>query len=176
MLPFALNVILVTPGWPLWSVFLQWPLNAIGMKNLPFQVMHECSMDKSPFHCRNGLRVSGSFLQDSGQPSNFYWISSWSDLSCCVAFWMASTCILDSCGVRSWMVTSNRLISVFSFGMTLLSASAIGMFLPGTYLTTKLYGCISNSNLCNLGGISVRCFRCMSSRGLWSVWHMNSLP
>ena len=42
MLPFALNVILVTPGWPLWSTFKQWPLNVIGMKNLPFQVVYEC--------------------------------------------------------------------------------------------------------------------------------------
>ena len=98
MLPFALNVILVTPGWPLWTAFMQWPLNAIGMKNLPFQVMHECSMDKSSLHCQNGLMISGSFLQDSGQPFNICWIS-----TCCVAFWTDSTSILDSCGVSSWM-------------------------------------------------------------------------
>ena len=171
MLPFVLNVILVTPAWPLWSAFKQWPLNAIGIKNLHSQVMYECSIDKSSLHCQNGLRISGSFLQDSGQPSNVCWISSWSVLSYCVVFWINSTCILDSC-VCSWMVTSKPLISVFSFGLTLLSASAIGMSLSGKYLMTKSYGCILSNSL---GEASLRCFRCMSLRGLWSLWHMNSL-
>ena len=117
MHPFALNVILVTPGWPLWRVFKQWSLNAIGKKNLYFQVMHEWTMDKSSLHCQNGLRISGSFLQYSGQPSNICWISSWSDLSHCVTFCMVSTCIQDSCGVSSWMVISKPLLSVFSFGL-----------------------------------------------------------
>ena len=146
------------------------------MKNKPSQVMHECSMGKSSLHCQNGLRISSTFLQDSSQPSNICWISSWSVLSCCVAFWMDSTCILDSCGVSSWMVTSKPLISVLSFGLTLLSASAIGMSSPGTYLMTKPYGCIWSNSLCNLGQASLRCFSCLSSRGLWTLWHMNYLP
>ena len=127
MLHFALNAILVTCGWPFGSAFKQWPLNAIGMKSLPFQVMYECSLNKSSLHCQNGLRIFSSFLQDSGQPSNICSVSSWSVLSCCVALWIDSACILDSCGVSSWMTTSKPLISVFSFGLTLLSASAIGM-------------------------------------------------
>ena len=36
MLPYVLNVIFVTPGWSLWSAFMQQLHNAIGMKNLPF--------------------------------------------------------------------------------------------------------------------------------------------
>ena len=36
MLPFALNFILVKPEWAFWGAFKQWPLNAIGMKTLPF--------------------------------------------------------------------------------------------------------------------------------------------
>ena len=126
-------------------------------------------MYKSSLQCQNGLRISGSFLQGSGKPSNICWISSWSVLSCFVAFWMDSTCILDRCGVSSWMVTSKPLISVFSFGLTLLSASPIGLSLPGTCMMTKSYGCILSNNLCNLGGASLWCFRCMSSRGLWSL-------
>ena len=50
------------------------------------------------------------------------------------------------------MVTSKPLTSVFSFWPTLLSASAIGMSLPGTYLITKLYGCVLRNNLYNIGG------------------------
>ena len=159
----------------LWNTFKQWHLNVIGMKNLHFQVMYECSVDKVALHCQNGLRISGSFLQDLGQPSNICWISNWSVFSCCVAFLMDSTCILDSCGMSSWMVMSKPLNSVFLFGLTLLSASAIEMSLPGIYLMVKVYGCILSNNQCIHGVVSLRCFRCMSSRGLWSLWLMNAL-
>ena len=48
------------------------------------------------------------------------------------------------------MVTYKALISVLSFGLMLLSASAIGMSLPGTYLMTKLYACILSNNFATL--------------------------
>ena len=93
---------------------VQQGLNAIGMKNLPFQVMQECSMARYSLGCQSGFRTSGSFVHPSlDQPFIICCMRNWSVVSSLVAFWIVLTCALDIVGVSLWMVTSNPLICNF---------------------------------------------------------------
>ena len=85
----ALNIILVTPGWPLWTTFRLWGPNAIDMKNLPFQVMQEHSMVRCSLNCQYAFRTYRHFLHPSlGQPF----------IICCMRSWECGVllgCLLD---------------------------------------------------------------------------------
>ena len=137
-------------------------------------------MARSSFSCQKVQSTTGRLLQCCGKPSMICCIRSCRTWSSLVAFWIWAI-QLWTYGwlVISWIVISKPLMTVFPLGLTLLSASATATLCPGRYLIVMSYGCSFNSSLCNLGGASLRYFKCMFQEAdghcyIQNIYHISS--
>ena len=119
-----------------------------------------------PSVARRGEVQQVENMQCCGQPSMICCIRSCRTWSSLVAFWIWIIWLWTyGWLVISCIVSSKPLMTVISLGLSLLSTSATTTLCPGRYLIVMSYGCNFNSSLCNLGGASPRCFKCMFLRG-----------
>ena len=70
----------------------------------------------------------------------------------------------------------SNLILVLVLDGRQLRASPRSISLPGQYVMTRSYCCRWRSILWSCAGVTVRFFKLIISRGLWSVFMMNVLP
>ena len=85
-------------------------------------------------------------------------------------------CLGVKANIDMALTQRSNLISVFVLDGRQLRASTRSISLPGWYMMTRSYCCRWRSILWRCAGATVRFFRLIISRGLWSISTMNVLP
>ena len=94
----------------------------------------------------------------------------------CISAAILVRCLGEKAYINMASTHRSNLISVLVLDGRQLRASARSISLPGQYVMTRSYCCRWRSNLWSRAGATVRFFKLIISRGLWSVSTTNVLP